>query len=217
MKYNEDDKKRWLKLYLQSKSFREISLMVNVPFSTISWNIRQLNQIDGRKAGRKKIYPDLTKEEIEQNRIKRAKSSPCSQCGKINDERYDSAPNRCKECIGSKVKDYYLNNKDQIVERSRKYYQDNKGQILANEKLKYDPIESREYGLNKKFGITIAIYEEMLKNQNGGCAICGKPPLKKALAVDHCHITGKNRELLCTNCNQAIGHAKDNPELLDKM
>ena len=37
------------------------------------------------------------------------------------------------------------------------------------------------------------------------------------LAVDHCHKTGKIRQLLCSNCNPAIGFIKDSPELARKM
>ena len=35
-----------------------------------------------------------------------------------------------------------------------------------------------------------------------------------ALVVDHCHDTNRVRGLLCTNCNVAIGHMKDDVERL---
>jgi hypothetical protein len=38
----------------------------------------------------------------------------------------------------------------------------------------------------------------------------------KSLAVDHCHVTGKIRGLLCINCNQDLGKFMDREELLDK-
>jgi hypothetical protein len=66
-------------------------------------------------------------------------------------------------------------------------------------------------------------YEELLKVQNGVCAICGRTETArgqngelKRLAVDHCHKTGKVRGLLCFNCNAALGKFKDSPVLLAK-
>jgi hypothetical protein len=44
-----------------------------------------------------------------------------------------------------------------------------------------------------------------LARQGDGCAICGKKPRKRYLAVDHDHRTGKVRGLLCFFCNSALG------------
>lgn len=78
--------------------------------------------------------------------------------------------------------------------------------------------------LNKKYGISLTDFNNILKDQNFVCAICQQPEKaidKKSkkvrdLAVDHCHITGKMRALLCTNCNMGLGAFKDNLELLQK-
>ena len=75
----------------------------------------------------------------------------------------------------------------------------------------------REYKLKTKFGITAEDYEVMLEKQGGVCAICGKKNNNRRLAVDHCHKTGKVRELLCTNCNTTLGRIQDDPEIIDKM
>ena len=71
------------------------------------------------------------------------------------------------------------------------------------------------------YGLTPEDYQLMFNNQNGVCAICKKPEsvLNKTgtvrnLAVDHCHITGKVRGLLCTNCNIALGKFQDDKNLL---
>jgi len=51
------------------------------------------------------------------------------------------------------------------------------------------------------------------KQQGDKCMICGKTTKEngKSLAVDHNHSTGKIRDLLCANCNAAIGFLQDNP------
>jgi hypothetical protein len=74
--------------------------------------------------------------------------------------------------------------------------------------------EDRAYQLRRKFGMTVAEYDAMLVRQCGRCALCGKEPNGKALAVDHCHTTGVNRGLLCGNCNQGIGKLHDDPDFI---
>ena len=73
------------------------------------------------------------------------------------------------------------------------------------------------------FGVDATRYQEMLREQNGVCAICHEPersPDKASgktrdLAIDHNHETGAVRQLLCSNCNRAIGLFRDDPALLD--
>ena len=81
----------------------------------------------------------------------------------------------------------------------------------------YRPELKRKANL-KTFGLTIQQYEEMLQNQNGVCAICLEECVSgRRLAVDHCHITGKVRQLLCRRCNQSMGKFNDDPVLLQKV
>ncbi len=76
--------------------------------------------------------------------------------------------------------------------------------------------------LVRTFNITIEDYETMLDKQNNVCAICGKGETREyngtriKLAVDHCHITGEVRGLLCSKCNLALGWFDDSSELLTK-
>jgi hypothetical protein len=51
------------------------------------------------------------------------------------------------------------------------------------------------------------------------CEICLAPTssLKKRLHFDHDHQSGKFRGWICESCNFALGHAKDNVEVLAKM
>lgn len=73
-----------------------------------------------------------------------------------------------------------------------------------------------------KYGLPRGAYAEMLKAQRGRCAACRKPETVRAnhggrlksLAVDHCHKTGKVRDLLCARCNSILGLAQDSPRRL---
>ena len=66
--------------------------------------------------------------------------------------------------------------------------------------------------VNRRYGVSKDTWQEMFELQNGCCAICGthQSNLKKRLAVDHCHKTGKVRSLLCYSCNGGLGMFKDN-------
>ncbi len=61
-----------------------------------------------------------------------------------------------------------------------------------------------------KYGLTPDGYKSLFNAQNGKCWICGKPPGKRRLAVDHDHATGTVRGLLCHNCNIGLGNFHDN-------
>jgi len=55
----------------------------------------------------------------------------------------------------------------------------------------------------------------MLAHQGGVCAICKRKPDKgKPLCVDHCHVTGMVRGLLCHKCNMVLAFGNDDPDIL---
>lgn len=93
------------------------------------------------------------------------------------------------------------------------------------------PENRRKYNLRSNHGMSVEQYEQMLADQNGLCAICGKAETKPStggsdkplpLAVDDCHKTrqsGKSkgiRGLLCQACNIGLGKFDDDPEMLRK-
>lgn len=69
--------------------------------------------------------------------------------------------------------------------------------------------------LQKEYGLSLEDYERMSREQQGRCAVCFKEPYR--LVVDHCHVTGRVRALLCDNCNFALGHVKDDPMKLESL
>jgi hypothetical protein len=145
-------------------------------------------------------------------------SKICKKCGveKSLDDYYihngmkDKHLNTCKKCDNKKTREYQIEHKDQMAKYSEKY------------RLKY--IETyADYARNTKYkqnyGITIEDYNKMFDDQNGLCAICSNPESKgrsKHFHVDHDHLTGKIRGLLCSTCNTALGKFNDDINLINK-
>jgi hypothetical protein len=120
--------------------------------------------------------------------------------------------------------EYYLKNKDKRNEQSAKWRKSNKEKCKEyvyrwrnNNRMKTHKIDKRAH-LKNRHGITSEGYTKMLLNQNGCCEICGKPhtDYKRSFHVDHNHLTGNIRGLLCVRCNAGIGYFKDNTDLLEK-
>jgi len=89
----------------------------------------------------------------------------------------------------------------------------------------YTKAERRDINLKHRYGIDSKKFDKIIKSQNYECKICGKDYTndnKKEFAVDHKHIEDKRcteediRGIVCRNCNLMLGHAKDNPVILNK-
>ncbi len=82
--------------------------------------------------------------------------------------------------------------------------------------------EARKASANKwaranfatKYGITNKQYNQMLEDQDGKCLICHETPDER-LRIDHDHVTGQVRGLLCTCCNNVLGMANDSRSLIE--
>jgi len=71
----------------------------------------------------------------------------------------------------------------------------------ASPKGKADRLRRRLLDL----GIDRDIYDGFLHDQDNRCGICRKPGTDKLrLAIDHNHVTGRVRGLLCRNCNSRV-------------
>lgn len=94
---------------------------------------------------------------------------------------------------------YYAKNKEKL----RKYFRDYR--------------RNKGYSSFRKFGLTSEVYEGMVNEQDGKCAICSKSIEENGerLAVDHSHNTGTIRGLLCRKCNLLLGLAGDSIEILE--
>jgi hypothetical protein len=117
----------------------------------------------------------------------------------------------------------HVANKDRDNAKSRAYYARNRESLLEKQRHKRaaDPDKTRRHKLAghlKPYGLTIAAYETQAALQGGKCAICRQPPMAGTrLVVDHCHTTKRTRELLCSSCNLALGHTREDPEYIAKL
>ncbi len=67
---------------------------------------------------------------------------------------------------------------------------------------------------HQAYGLTKAELD-LLLSQHEQCAICGTSDWgERGPQVDHCHLMGPVRGILCSNCNQGLGRFRDSPDLL---
>lgn len=119
--------------------------------------------------------------------------------GGLNKSCYD---NICKSCKVKNVSLWRKKNPEKTKEYNKKwYYERGKHAKRIRRTNQYWIDYQRDYDLKRAYGITLEDYKNMLKAQNGCCAICGKTGLERKLVVDHNHTTGKIRGLLCDKCN----------------
>ncbi|WP_347178584.1 endonuclease VII domain-containing protein [Streptomyces iconiensis] len=59
--------------------------------------------------------------------------------------------------------------------------------------------------------MTIEERQALVDGQFGICPICLKPEPQH---VDHDHVTGRVRGVLCFSCNAALGQLKDRPDVM---
>jgi len=70
---------------------------------------------------------------------------------------------------------------------------------------------TRHYHLKRRYGIGADEFDELVRQQGGVCAICGRPDPEH---VDHSHETGAVRGILCFNCNGGLGQFRDSTDSL---
>lgn len=122
----------------------------------------------------------------------------------------DGRRNDCKQCMNDARKLRYRANRDVYIRRAQQWKRDNRERYREGQRrrrLQRGPIEirrERDQHLQRTYGLTLEDYEFLLVSQRGRCTICGKPDGDQ-LHVDHDHLTGRVRGLLCGNCNRAMG------------
>lgn len=133
------------------------------------------------------------------------KDLPISMFNKAN--RRDGFQTYCRNCHNTMQREKY--SKDPMAKVKR--------QIRAGRRKDKDPLVQRRAELKRLYSITLEDYVKLFSKQNGVCAICFEEcKTRKSLSVDHNHVTGKVRGLLCNRCNRAIGMFNDDPAILER-
>lgn len=140
----------------------------------------------------------------------------CNKCGiekpksrfYKNKTTKDGLQHWCKICMGANNKEHRntLGGKESYKRSRRKYLKTTKGKKT-----------NKNNHLKCAYGITLKDYTQILEEQECVCAICGADDPgggNNHFHVDHNHITGEIRGLLCINCNRGLGGFKDNIETI---
>jgi len=85
----------------------------------------------------------------------------------------------------------------------------------------YSPEATQDRNLRHNYGIGRGEWLAMVEAQGGVCKICGRAPKGKGrntrcLHVDHDHVSGVIRGLLCIKCNVMLGKSEDSTATLQK-
>lgn len=118
-----------------------------------------------------------------------------------NRMRRDGLHTWCRACASAYAKERYNDPKTGLAKRQR----------ASARKSRIKTVYGIEYDL------VLALYEK----QEGACAICGAHGSAPAqgenhsvLVIDHDHVTGEVRGLLCRHCNAALGGFRDSVETI---
>lgn len=128
----------------------------------------------------------------------------CSICGiekpldefGLDSKRAEGRKRQCKPCLSMYQRQWAADHKDSV----------------------------RRTRLKKKYNLTPAEYEVIAERQGGCCAICktelphhlnSEEDLRDRVGVDHDHVTGRIRGLLCGPCNKALGFFQDDPAIVE--
>ena len=126
-----------------------------------------------------------------------------------------------KEQILTRVKNYNNAHKNKISIYKQKYRNTHRDKyIKANRKYRITNKDrlrnfNKKYHLKSQHNLSIKEYNDLVLSQNNKCAICGQPldfQNTFNICIDHSHLTGVIRGILCRTCNMAIGLLRDNPE-----
>ena len=122
-----------------------------------------------------------------------------------------------KEKKKARMRRYRSKHKEKIRLYNQKYLKEHpnfKHDYYVKNKEKFSK-DHRRYKLKKRYGLTEEKYVSLLESQGNRCAICKEILFEGKSNVDHDHITGEVRGILCPTCNWGVlGGSKENLTIL---
>lgn len=112
----------------------------------------------------------------------------------------------CRSCVSARNREYGQTNKAERNERLRSWRRRNPEAARAKD---------QRARLARKYQLTPEEVTAMVDAQGGRCLLCGSD--RRVLVVDHCHVSGRVRGMLCRSCNTIVGQVELTPGLLDAI
>jgi Recombination endonuclease VII len=151
----------------------------------------------------------------------------CKKCGEVkslngfyrNPGGKDGRRPECKECTSAARRVWYQANREKAIDRVVAWQRANREQYreAQREYRRKRPLVDRTQHLRSTFGLSLEDYDSLLRQQGGGCAICGSRSRGNiSLHVDHDHESGLVRGLLCVRCNNGLGQFKESFRLMSR-
>lgn len=130
---------------------------------------------------------------------KSGRSAGCKACRAASLRARWATDPKMRERDREYQRQWIAENREYYLERKREYSQKNWTHIVNRRR-------------QRLYGMSNADYDAIFESQGGLCAIC-KTTEDVRLHIDHDHITGSVRGLLCGKCNRALGMMQDSPEI----
>ena len=142
----------------------------------------------------------------------------CRRCGREQQESNFYKTHRggrqstCKRCVLARARDRYAADPETFKGR----VDQRRLAIAAGEWTRHAHVGPKPYNsaieraryLRRTYGMGSAEFDALLERQ-GGCAICGASDPGRYWCVDHDHLSGTVRGILCWHCNVGLGHFRD--------
>jgi hypothetical protein len=147
----------------------------------------------------------------------------CSCCSEIRSltefdkcsSRDDGLQSACKTCKKEYNHKRYKTKRNSLIAQTLEYRRSHMDawKKYSAEYRRKNKVKTRGKKILSKYNLTLEDYDRIFLGQNKRCKICGRKDF--APKIDHDHVTGKVRGILCTNCNTGLGNFKDRIDLLE--